>query len=356
MTSPNPFAPPSAGTTPPAAPPAAAEPLTARPLTAQPYGAQPYGAPSYPGQPFPPATAYGSGPLPGVPYQKPAHLRTGLAQAALFTGLGALVIALPTTLGAGGVVAGLVGLVLGVIALRRVRAGTGGGRAYAWWGIALSSVASVAGAALFTVAVTDIAEDAADARSDEDTADAIDPSGYDDAWDRGYDAGYEDGYAGVRYPAPAPGTEGSDVDPADVAQRAFGEPGPVGVYAVTVVDVSLDADDVVQPAFPGNAPPDGRYVMATISVTNTGAEAARPAMDLYHYYPGGDDLLYGDWSCAAWTPRPLMDVGPLAPGETVEYDVCFDVPLDAVDRPTLMVDDATSTVYRLTQWSPPDAA
>lgn len=179
---------------------------------------------------------------------------------------------------------------------------------------------------------------------------------YDAGYEAGYDAGWEDGYTGARYPVPAPGAEDSEIDPADVAQRTFGEQGPVGVYGVTVVDVSLDADDVVLPAFPGNVPADGRYVLATISVTNLGTEPARPAMDLYHYYEGDDELLYGDWSCMSWTPRPLADTGPLAPGETVEYDVCFDVPLDALGRQTVLVDDATAMAYRLTQWSAPDAA
>ena len=396
MTSANPFAPPGATTTPttpapsatapyaaPYAAPSAApgQPYTAQPYTAQPYTAQPvpgqpyqggpYGGGPYPGQalpgqpygqPYPPTAAYGPGPLMGAPYGRPAPPRTGLALGSLYTGLGALVIGLPFTVGVGAVAGGLVGLVLGVVALRRVRAGTGGGRAYAWWGIVLSAVASTVGVPVFMATAQDAAEAFEAGWEDgwEDGAtgtgtatDGGDRTQYDVAWDDGYDAGYEDGYTGARYPVPAPGTEGSEVDADDVAQLALGEPGVVGVYTVTVLAVSTDADDVVLPAFPGNVEPEGRYIMATVSVTNTGAEPARPAVDLYHYYAGDDDLMYGDWTCASWTPRPLTDVGPLAPGETAEYDVCFDVPLHAVDRPTLLVDDATALEYRLTQWSAP---
>lgn len=389
MTSPNPFAPPGpAAPTPvaptpaasrysgaPVAPPYPAQTFPAQPYGAQPYGAQPYAAQPaqpyaaqpYPGQPYPPATAYGATPFPGDPHQKPPHLRTGLALGSLFTGLGALVIGLPFTLGVASVAGGLVGLVLGVVALRRVRAGTGGGRAYAWWGVALSAVSSVAGAAVFMATVDEAAdafeegwndgwEEGAVGTTDDGGTVADDRARYDVGYEDGYDAGWEDGYIGARYPVPAPGAEDSEIDPADVVQRTFGEQGPVGVYGVTVVDVSLDADDVVLPAFPGNVPADGRYVLATISVTNLGTEPARPAMDLYHYYEGDDELLYGDWSCMSWTPRPLADIGPLAPGETVEYDVCFDVPLDALGRQTVLVDDATAVAYRLTQWSAPGAA
>lgn len=360
MTSPDPFAPPGGA---PVAPPYPARPGAAPAYAAQPYAAQPYPGRPYPGQPYPPAASYGAVPFPGDPSAKPPHRRTGLALGALYTGLGALVVGLPFTLGVGSVVGGLVGLVLGVVALRRVRAGTGGGRTYAWWGVALSAVSSVAGVLVFMATADEAVdafeqgwEDGAAAAADDGGTVADDQARYDAGWEAGYDEGYEDGYLGARYPAPAPGAEGSEVDPADVAERAFGEQGPVGVYGVTVLDVSLDADDVVQPAFPGNVPPEGRYVLATVSVTNLGTAPARPAMDLYHYYEGDDELLYGDWSCASWTARPLMDVGPLAPGETVEYDVCFDVPLDALGRPGLLVDDATSEVYRLTRWSAPDAA
>ena len=122
---------------------------------------------------------------------------------------------------------------------------------------------------------------------------------------------------------------------------------------MTVLGVNLDADDVVLPAFPGNPPPEGRYVLATVSVTNTGTELARPAMTLYHYYAGDDDLIYGSWTCQAWNARPLADVGPLDPGETAEYDICFDVPLHALGRPTLVIDDGTAADYTFTQWSAP---
>lgn len=398
MTSPNPFAPPDGATPPtgtPSTAPAAASttaPTTApssaasaaQPFPAQPYEpspsqayptqpypsqaypSQPYPSQQYPGQPYLPA-AHGVGPFPNGPHQKPAQLRTGMAQAAMYTGLGALVVGLPFTLGVGAVVCGLIGVVLGAVALRRIGAGTAGGRPYAWWGIALSAVASMAGVPVFLATAPDLAESfqagweegweegytgtaGADAPADDQQQ-----SLYDDAWSDGYDAGFADGYSGVSDPIAAPGTEDSAVDADDVPQHPFGEAGTVGVYAVTVLDVSLDADDVMLPAFPGNVPPEGRYVMATVSVTNTGAEPARPATTLYHYYAGDDDLLYGSPTCRSWSPRPLADVGPLDPGETAEYDICFDVPLDALGRPTLVIDDGTESEYTFTQWSAPDA-
>ena len=370
VSTPSPPAPLGPPSDPYAAPPVA--PYSGRAYPAQPYPAQPYPALAYPppgnpGHPYAPqaypsqaypSQGYPGSTLPGTPYARAPQLPTGLALGSLFTGLGALVIGAPFTLGVGGVVIGLGGLVLGVTALRRVRAGTGGGRAYAWWGVGLSVAASVAGAALFAALVPQAAEEFQqgwDSAAEPEPADAPNPSAVEDAWDDGYDAGYEDGYVGARYPLPAPGTEDSQVDPADVVQRTLGEPATVGAYTVTVLAVSLDADDVVATAFPGNVEPEGRYVLATVSITNAGAEPVRPAADLYHYYPGDDDLLHGDWSCAAWTPRPLLDVGPLAPGESAEYDVCFDVPLHALGSPMLVLDDARATEYRLTQWSAPAA-
>lgn len=364
MTTPNPFAPPRL-------PEDASRPYPSQPYPTQqyptqqypsqqyptqPYPSQPYPGPPYPGQqghPYPGST------LPATPYAGPPRLPTGLALGALFTGLGSLVIGVPFTVGVGGILGGLVGLVLGVVALRRVRAGTGGGRASAWWGVALSVAASVAGVGMFAALAPEVAEEFQqgwdEAAAEAEGADAPDGPSVDTAWEDGYDAGYEDGYLGAREPAPAPGAEGSQVDPADVPQHPFGEAATVGVYTVTVLAVSLDADDVVVAAFPGNIEPEGRYVMATVSVTNAGAEPARPATDLYHYYPGDDELLHGDWSCTAWTPRPLLDVGALAPGETAEYDVCFDVPTDALGSPMLVLDDARAPEYRLTQWNAPEA-
>ncbi len=367
-----PFAPPNPYAAPASAPGPSGVPVT--PITPTPYppysgtpappGA--YGAPpgAYPappgayGAPNPywsaPGAGYGPPPSPfGQPTVRPPS--SSLAVGSLITGAGAL-LGILVSIGILGVVGGIVGLVLGIVALRRVAAGLALGRGQAVWGIVLSVLAMIGGTALFLAILPTLGDDWDTTITgdpwpveDEDPWQAGYEVGYDEGLASGYDEGWEDGARG-NAPRPAPGTEGGP-DLASLATVAVGEPATVGTFDVVVTAVSTDADDAVAAAFPQNPQPDGRYVLATLVVTNTGAEPARPSLDLAVSYWGDDGLLYDSWACAAWPARPVLEVGPLAPGEGAEFDVCIDVPLAALDTRSVLVEDVLSPTFAATQWA-----
>lgn len=364
---PNPYAAPASAPGTPGTPGAPLTPITPTPYppysgTPGPSGTYPAPTGTYPaapgahGAPNPYWSASGYGPPPspfGHPTVRP--LSSSLAVGSLITGAGAL-LGILVSIGILGVVGGIVGLVLGIVALRRVAAGLALGRAQAIWGIVLSVLAMVGGTALFLAILPTLGDDW-DATitgdpwpvEDEDPWQAGYEVGYDEGLASGYDEGWEDGARG-NAPRPAPGTEGGP-DLASLATVAVGESATVGTFDVVVTTVSTDADDTVAAAFPQNPQPDGRYVLATLVVTNTGAEPARPSLDLAVSYWGDDGLLYDSWACAAWPARPVLEVGPLAPGEGAEFDVCIDVPLAALDTRSVLVEDVLSPAFAATRWA-----
>lgn len=126
--------------TPPPEQPGQQQPHGQQPGQQQPYAQQPgqppYGGPSY-GQP------------------RPASEKRGLAIAALVLGILALLGAWIPFLNVGSIVLGLVGLVLGIVAIAKVSKGEAGGKVMAMVGAALCVLAIV-----LSIAVTVIAYNA----------------------------------------------------------------------------------------------------------------------------------------------------------------------------------------------------
>ena len=109
-----------------------------------------------PAPPFPETYAPGPsapGPHPGygairAPGYGPPPPGKGMALGALWTGVGSLVLGF-LSIGVLGIVGGIVGLVLGMVTLRRANRGTATGSETAIFGVALSLVSIVLGGLLF---------------------------------------------------------------------------------------------------------------------------------------------------------------------------------------------------------------
>ena len=307
--------------------------------TAAPYGFKPHGqtppaygsVPGYPapGQgnpasPFQPGQYYGPA---GIPL--PTSSRTnGLAIASIVVASVCLVLGGPVSAGVLAIVGGVVGLGLGIAGLRRARAGVVGGKGQATVGIVVSAVSAIVGTVLvFTVGPAFVA---GFTQGWESALQGEGPSG--DPWDG--DGVTDDEWIDI---------------PTDTL--ALGEAATMGQYTVTVMEVQLDADDDVLAADSDNAPAAGQYVQALVSVTYNGTGVGRPFRDLLVSYPGADDYIYDEAGCWAITADYVYDVGPVAPGETVDFLSCMDVPSEAIDGAAVMIEDMTVPFFRGEVWS-----
>ena len=122
----------------------------------------------------------------------------------------------------------------------------------------------------------------------------------------------------------------------------LGESADVGNYSVTVTGVNLDANDAVQQANPFNDAPEGQYVLVSLDVTYTGDEEGDPWLDLSVELAGSDARIYDSSSCSAVTENPVFDLPTLATGGQATFDLCFDVPQDAVESPIVFVEETLS--------------
>lgn len=143
--------------------------------------------------------------------------------------------------------------------------------------------------------------------------------------------------------------EGDEGAPGELA---LGERAEVGDYSVAVTEVQLDADDVMQEANEFNDPPSGQYVLLTLDVTYTGAEEGDPWLDLAAELAGSDARNYDESTCGSVAPNSAMDVPTLATGGKATYNVCFDVPVEALEDPRIYVEESFSFDDTRAAWDP----
>lgn len=311
--------------------------------TAAPYGFKPHGqAPPAYGSAgsAPPAFATPGQPAPGYPFQPgqyygpagiplPTSSRTnGLAIASIVVASVCLVLGGPVSAGVLAIVGGVVGLGLGIVGLRRARTGQVGGKGQATVGIVVSTVSAVLGTVMvLTVGPAFVA-------------------GFTQGWESALQG---EGPSGEPYDGDGVTSEEWVAVPRDTLR--MGEAATIGHYTVTIMQVDLDAEDSVLAADPDNVAAVGQYVQALVSVTYNGTELGRPFRDLLVSYPGSDDFFYDEAGCWAITADYVYDVGPVAPGETVDFLSCMDVPGEAIDGSTVMVQDMTVPFFRAEMWS-----
>lgn len=223
------------------------------------------------------------------------------------------------------IIAALGGVVLGVLALVLARRGLHGGRKRAAVGVAASAIALVVALVVDVVyvvqlgdrLVTTSAPPARPAPSASASASAQDPS--------------PSSSPAPSVSASSPAAPSSSAPAAPLEGLAYGQSATVGDYTVTITGVNTNADAAIAEANQFNKPPTGRYVLADVSVVYNGAEEGIPWAQLQMAFLGTDARNYSWTSCTATVPRPGFEQPNLRAGGAAEYQVCFDVPAEAVD-------------------------
>jgi hypothetical protein len=310
-------------------PPAGSQPSYVPPSEGQqnPYAAEPGSAA---GQAYGQPASYGQAPYqqaPGQPYGAPGQPfpgnkppSNGLAVAALVVGIISLLLAWIPVVNIVSIVGGIAALVLGIVAVRKANQGTAGGKGMAIGGTVLGGVSLVAAIVVNVVvgiAVDDAIkniESAAPSAAPLQTADDEQTVDTEQAVD-----------------AEEPAAASGDV-------LALGEAGEVGDYTITVTGLNLNANDAIAEASASNPEPSGQYVMADISVVYNGTEEGNAWMDLSYILAGSDSNEYDDGTCMAIEPNSVVNTPALAAGDSADYQVCLDVPAEAIEGSTFSVE------------------
>lgn len=301
------------------------------------YGAPPpYGAPPVHGAPPPyatgPAPQYPDprwNPSPGQPYPgqgwnpqppQPA-LPSGMAITSLVLGIAGLAFAWMPFIVAIGLLCAIAACVLGGVAYRGARRGTGGAR-----GIALAGLLTGAGAVLLSalgiLLSVLIVRDASSAPAD--PWDVVGEGQFDsDQW--------EDGTDDVEWDVD-PGYPMSTWELRDLEKgvpHPFGQPVEfVGVsWVVTGVDLDADVDLSAYPSLFSDADAwtEHQVVIADLEIENTGDAPADPVVESRLVLVDGADRLYYDMCPTGWpgVETPLMSVGEMEPGARTQAQACF---------------------------------
>jgi hypothetical protein len=287
--------------------------------------------PYSPAQPYAPTYAGQAGPFPGGP--RPS---SGLAVAALVVGIISLVLAWIPVVNLVSILGGIAALILGIVALRKANRGVAGGKGMAVAGTVLGGVSLVLAIVVnvfFGVAIDEAinsAESAAPA-----VAPTVQPAESEQT------AGDEQ-TVDTEEPAAAPG-----------GLLPLGEAAEVGDYTIAVTGLNLNADEAIAAADATNPAPDGQYVLAEVSVVYNGTEEGNPWMDLSYILQGADAAEYDDGTCMAIEPNSVVNVPALAAGDAAEYQVCLDVPAEAIEggsfaiEPLFSLDAAERAVWEI---------
>ncbi|TNM59461.1 hypothetical protein FHN55_20740 [Streptomyces sp. NP160] len=94
--------------------------------------------------------------------------------------------------------------------------------------------------------------------------------------------------------------------------------------------MNTSADAAIAEANPYNKPPTGRYVLADVSVVYNGAGEGIPWAELQMAFLGTDARNYSWTGCTATVPRPGFQQPNLRAGGAADYQVCFDLPAEAI--------------------------
>lgn len=252
----------------------------------------------------------------------PRRPPTWIAVTALVCGVVALLLCWIPLVNLLAIIAALGGVVLGVLALVLGRRGLHGGRKRAAVGVAASALALVVALVVDVVYVVQLGDrlvstSAPPARpAPSASASAQDPSP-------------------STSPAPSESASSPAAPPSSAPAAAleglpYGQSTTVGDYTVTITGVNTDADAAIAEANQFNKPPTGRYVLADVSVVYNGTEEGIPWAQLQMAFLGTDARNYSWTSCTATVPRPGFQQPNLRAGGAAEYQVCFDLPAEAI--------------------------
>ncbi|MBJ2119428.1 hypothetical protein I6N91_00370 [Arthrobacter sp. MSA 4-2] len=146
-----------------------------------------------------------------------------------------------------------------------------------------------------------------------------------------------------------PKSSAAEEAPSDVA--AIGEKREVSDYDVSVTGVNLNAAEPILAANSFNEPATGQYVLVDLTVQYLGTEEANPWLDLNVTFVGSDARQYDASSCDAVPPLPASDVPTLENTGTASYQVCMDVPPEAIPEGKLFVERSLSLNDARVYWA-----
>ncbi|GAA3711759.1 hypothetical protein GCM10022377_26480 [Zhihengliuella alba] len=132
-------------------------------------------------------------------------------------------------------------------------------------------------------------------------------------------------------------TEEEQAATAPAEANPLGATAAVGDYQVTVDAVNPDAGEAIAAVNEFNEPATGQYVLAELTVTYEGAEEGTPWLDLSIELAGSDARIYSTTTCTAVLEKNSVEQPNLARGGSTSYQVCFDVPAEAVHGAALRV-------------------
>jgi len=126
-------------------------------------------------------------------------------------------------------------------------------------------------------------------------------------------------------------TAPKDQKEADAAALALSAIAKVGNdYEVTVTSVNSNAAEVIAATNQFDEPAKGQFVVVDISVKYVGAKEGDPWIDLSTKFVGSDARQYSTSTCMAVLEKPCMSVPTLHNGAIADYQVCLNVPAEAV--------------------------
>jgi len=269
------------------------------------------------GQPMPQHFA------PAPPQGAPTN---GMAIAALILAILAILMCAIPLINVASIVGGVVALVLGILGLRKAKSGAAGGK-----GLALASVI-IAPIAIIVAIIVNVVVGLAVNSIDKTLKDAVA-----DSQNQAGDLGSE--------------LDEDEAAEAAAAPLALGESATVGDYTVTVTAVNPSANDVLAETNMFNEAPTNQYVLVDLAVVYNGAAEGTPWIDLTAKFTGTDARQYDESSCDAVTPSSAIDVPTLNTTGAASFNVCMDVPAEAIAGGTVSVEETMSFTPTKVFWA-----
>lgn len=270
------------------------------------YAQQGYAQPAY-GQPAYGQSAYGA----------PAKKTNTLALVGMIIAILSILVCWIPFVGIAGVIGGIAGVVLGALGLRKIRTDLQvGGKGLALTSLivgVLAILGGIASTALAVVAINSID----DAYTDFDASwdEALEDS---ESWSEDLESTLEDG------------SEVTEEEVAEAVHVGLGEATTVGDYTVTVTAVNPNANDLIAAESEFNQAPVHQYMLVDLTVVYEGDLQGNPWVELPVAFVGNDAVSYDSTSCFADLPVDGWDIDALNPGGSGSYQVCMDVPAEAV--------------------------
>lgn len=214
---------------------------------------------------------------------------------------------------------GVVGLIVAVIALVRARKGKAAGRTMSAAAIglsALSLVGVIATQAFYVSVLDDVGDSITDAADGEVAT-----------------------------------SDSEKKSEAKAKVHALGESAKLGDFTVSIDQVVPNANAQLAKFNEFNSPPEGQFVLTTVTVTYNGDEESDLWLDLSVKLAGSDSRTYDTSSCDAVVPKSINDVPTLNGGGKATGSVCFDVPAAAIAGSKILVEESLSFSDKRVYWS-----